>query len=394
MGHDTIRLTGLQLEGYHGVFAEEKQNSQPFVVDAELALDLNAAYRSDDLDQTVSYAEVADLIEALVTRESFDLIETLAEVIVRAILLKHPLVQSAAVTVHKPHAPLTQGFSDVSVTIRRNRDHVTRPADGAGTDFSGAEFSTAGAGDSAGEGSEPAQLTGPRPELMGYYQGELVEDPTPTASSATVAEDIGVSVHTGTMSLGAAQARAQLPGWSGAGARFRDPDLNASFPVRCVLALGSNLGDSSATLVSAIRELQDTDGVEVVKISPVARTRPVGGPDGQPDYLNQVIEVETQLSPHALLDVAQQVENDHNRVREERWGPRSLDVDIVTYAGATIDSPRLQVPHPSAAERAFVLMPWSWMDPVAILHGQPVRELAAQAQDADDVHQVSDPEES
>src|SRR5699024_1248369 len=171
---------------------------------------------------------------------------------------------------------------------------------------------------------------------------------------------------------------------------LRDPELPAAFPVRCVLALGSNLGDSQATVVSAVRALESAEDVVVVNSSPVARTKPVGGPENQRDYLNQVIEIETRLSPHELLDAAQRIEADHNRVREQRWGPRTLDMDIVTYAGATIDSPRLQVPHPSAAERAFVLLPWSWMDPLAVLNGTPVRDLATQAADYREVTRIGD----
>ncbi|WP_010523640.1 2-amino-4-hydroxy-6-hydroxymethyldihydropteridine diphosphokinase [Nesterenkonia sp. F] len=173
-----------------------------------------------------------------------------------------------------------------------------------------------------------------------------------------------------------------------AGAVMRDPDLPASFAVDAVIALGSNLGDSGATLAAAVDALAAAEGVEVAAVSPRARTRPVGGPQGQPDFLNQVVAVTTTLSPHGLLDVAQRIESEHHRTREVRWGPRTLDVDIITYAGAHIDSPRLQVPHPRAHERAFVLRPWSWLDPVALLDGVPVRELAAAAADDDGVEQL------
>lgn len=384
MGHDTIRLTGLKLSGHHGVFDWEKQQAQPFEVDADLDLDLSTAGSTDALADTVSYAEIADLIDTIVSGESFNLIEALGETLARAILVKDHRIRAVTVTVHKPQAPLDQSFADVAVTIRRTREQVSHPG----------SYSP----------QQAARVEGPRPELRGYYEGELVEDSEPSVSSASVAEDIGVTVTTGTVQLGHYQRRSLAPHpdsrTQAAGstpsapgsAHYRDPDLKAAFPVRCVLALGSNLGDSSAMLTSAIRELQDAEGVEVIKLSPVARTKPVGGVEHQRDYLNQVIEIETQLSPHDLLDLAQQVEADHNRVREERWGPRTLDVDIVTYAGAAIDSPRLQVPHPSAAERAFVLLPWSWMDPVALLNGRPVRELALQAADAGDVRRVDDQE--
>ena len=151
--------------------------------------------------------------------------------------------------------------------------------------------------------------------------------------------------------------------------------------VRAVLALGSNLGESRSTLADAVAALADHPGMTLVAVSPVARTRPVGGPENQPDYLNLVAEFETTLDPHALLDHCHDVENRHHRTREVRWGPRTLDVDIITYGTEHIDDEVLTVPHPRAAERAFVLQPWAWMDPDAKLEGEPVAELAARAAD-------------
>ena len=152
-------------------------------------------------------------------------------------------------------------------------------------------------------------------------------------------------------------------------------------PVRAVLALGSNLGESRSTLADAVAALADHPGMKLVGVSPVARTRPVGGPENQPDYLNLVAEFETSLDPHALLDHCHDIENRHHRTREVRWGPRTLDVDIITYGSSRINDEVLTVPHPRAAERAFVLQPWAWMDPDARLDGVPVAELAARAPD-------------
>ncbi|GAA1905951.1 hypothetical protein GCM10009688_07390 [Arthrobacter gandavensis] len=156
-------------------------------------------------------------------------------------------------------------------------------------------------------------------------------------------------------------------------------------PVRTVLALGSNLGESRGTLANAVAALADHPGMKLVAVSPVARTAPVGGPENQPDYLNLVAEFETTLDAHALLDHCHDVENRHHRTREVRWGPRTLDVDIITYGAERIDDEVLTVPHPRAAERAFVLQPWAWMDPDARLEGIPVAELAARAADASGV---------
>jgi 2-amino-4-hydroxy-6-hydroxymethyldihydropteridine diphosphokinase len=151
--------------------------------------------------------------------------------------------------------------------------------------------------------------------------------------------------------------------------------------VRAVLALGSNLGERADTLSHAVADLVDTPQVRLREVSPVVRTKPVGGPADQPDYLNMVIEVETDLAPLELLAHCQAVENKHHRVREVRWGPRTLDIDIITYGDLVMDDEKLTIPHPRAAERAFVLQPWAWMDSSATLNGVPVGELAAAAAD-------------
>lgn len=121
------------------------------------------------------------------------------------------------------------------------------------------------------------------------------------------------------------------------------------------LALGSNLGDRLEHLRDAVRRLGNVDGIEVVRSSRVFETEPVGPP--QPAYLNAVIEVRTTLDPRALLEACQAVERDLGRVRTERWGPRTIDVDIVTFGQETVDEPDLQIPHPRMHERGFVLVP-------------------------------------
>jgi 2-amino-4-hydroxy-6-hydroxymethyldihydropteridine diphosphokinase len=153
--------------------------------------------------------------------------------------------------------------------------------------------------------------------------------------------------------------------------------------VRAVLALGSNLGERGDTLSHAVADLVDTPQVRLREVSPVVQTKAVGGPEDQPDYLNMVIEVETDLAPFELLAHCQAVENKHHRVREVRWGPRTLDIDIITYGDLVLDDERLTIPHPRAAGRAFVLQPWAWMDSSATLNGVPVGQLAAAATDLD-----------
>lgn len=148
-----------------------------------------------------------------------------------------------------------------------------------------------------------------------------------------------------------------------------------------ILALGSNLGERAGTLQSAVADLVDRPEVRLRDVSPVVSTKPVGGPAGQPDFLNMVISVETTLAPYELLAHCQAVELAHHRVREVRWAARTLDIDIITYGDWHSSDPTLTVPHPRAAERAFVLYPWSLMEPGAVLAGRLVAELAAAAPD-------------
>jgi 2-amino-4-hydroxy-6-hydroxymethyldihydropteridine diphosphokinase len=125
---------------------------------------------------------------------------------------------------------------------------------------------------------------------------------------------------------------------------------------RAYLAIGSNLGDRLAHLQSAVDGLAREPGVSVVAVSPVYETEPVGGPE-QPEYLNAVVAVETELGPRALLAVGRRIEESARRVRAQRWGPRTLDVDILLVGDLRVDEPDLQVPHPRMWERAFVLAP-------------------------------------
>jgi 2-amino-4-hydroxy-6-hydroxymethyldihydropteridine diphosphokinase len=146
---------------------------------------------------------------------------------------------------------------------------------------------------------------------------------------------------------------------------------------RVVLAVGANLGDRLGTLqgcVEAIGTLPDTD---VLAISPVYETAPVGGPP-QPDYLNAVLIAATGLGPRDLLEAAHRLEAEFGRVRAERFGPRTLDIDIISYAAQVSSDPVLTLPHPRAHERAFVLAPWHDIDADATVPGRgPVRDLLA-----------------
>jgi 2-amino-4-hydroxy-6-hydroxymethyldihydropteridine diphosphokinase len=161
-------------------------------------------------------------------------------------------------------------------------------------------------------------------------------------------------------------------------ARTRRGGAEGSSPrVSTVLALGSNLGDRLANLQRGVDLLLAEPGLGEVVASPVYETAPVGGP-GQPDYLNAVLVATTSLPPRAVLARGLAAEQALHRVREERWGPRTLDVDVIVYGDLVSADPDLTLPHPRAHERAFVLAPWHDVDPAAVIPGRgPVADLLA-----------------
>ncbi|GAA2655845.1 2-amino-4-hydroxy-6-hydroxymethyldihydropteridine diphosphokinase [Streptomyces aculeolatus] len=156
-------------------------------------------------------------------------------------------------------------------------------------------------------------------------------------------------------------------------------DSTLQNPKRAVLSIGSNLGNRLETLQGCVDALEDTPGFRVKAVSPVYETEPWGvEPGSQPTFFNAVLLVRTTLPPASLMERAHAVEEAFARVRDEQWGPRTLDVDIVAYQGVLSDDPALTLPHPRAHERAFVLVPWHDVDPAAELPGHgPVAELLA-----------------
>jgi 2-amino-4-hydroxy-6-hydroxymethyldihydropteridine diphosphokinase len=139
---------------------------------------------------------------------------------------------------------------------------------------------------------------------------------------------------------------------------------------KVVYSIGSNLGDRLANLQGAVDALSDTPDVIVVDVSPVYETEPVGGPEDSPAFLNLVVVAETTLDPRTLLERAQAIEDAYGRVREERWAPRTLDVDLIMVGKSVRDEHDLKVPHPLARTRGFVLVPWAEVDPEGSLPGQ------------------------
>ncbi|MBW8087329.1 2-amino-4-hydroxy-6-hydroxymethyldihydropteridine diphosphokinase [Streptomyces hygroscopicus subsp. hygroscopicus] len=147
-------------------------------------------------------------------------------------------------------------------------------------------------------------------------------------------------------------------------------DVTLSNPKRAVISLGSNLGNRLETLQGAIDALEDTPGLRVKAVSPVYETEPWGvEPGTQATYFNAVVLIKTTLPPSSLLERGHAIEEAFERVRDERWGPRTIDVDIVAYQDVVSDDPELTLPHPRAHERAFVLVPWNDVDPQAEVPG-------------------------
>ena len=139
-----------------------------------------------------------------------------------------------------------------------------------------------------------------------------------------------------------------------------------------VIALGSNLGNREDNLRAAVLDIGDLDGVTVTAVSGIVQShavKPTGTDAEAPAYLNAVMLVQSALHPEALLEELNRIEADHGRVRVERWGDRTLDLDIIDFAGLQRDTDDLTLPHPRAWERAFVIVPWLQVDPDAEILG-------------------------
>ncbi len=155
----------------------------------------------------------------------------------------------------------------------------------------------------------------------------------------------------------------------------------------CAIALGSNMGDSLLTLEAAIEILAQTPDIVLQARSSWYRTKAVGPP--QPDYFNGCALLQVNMEPQLLLATLLAVEDKFARVRQERWGPRTLDLDLLLYEDLILHTPSLQIPHPRMRERAFVLIPLveiapDWVEPIS---GSTIQELAA-AVDSSQVHQL------
>lgn len=332
---DKITITGLHVQGRHGVLAAEHEEPQEFIIDVTLYLDLSDATRSDDLTDTVSYDQIANRIVSVVQGEHVDLIERLAQKIADSVLLSYR-VNRVRVTVHKPHAPIAVDFDDVSVTIERNQRTGISEAGEAAASEAGGQASAAGGEESSGATS-------------GNGQADRQEDRGEGHQEETIHQ--------------------------------------------AVISLGSNLGDKEQTLRSAVVALDAIPGNQVTGISPLYGTRPWGMPGGTPDFANAIVLLQTVHTPDSLLSSLQLIESAHGRSHEVHWGSRPLDLDIIDYDGQVRQDPHLTLPHPRAWQRAFVLAPWADIAPEAVLpgeHGGPIIDLLRRAPDRDAVTRVSD----
>ncbi len=144
----------------------------------------------------------------------------------------------------------------------------------------------------------------------------------------------------------------------------------------CYLSLGSNLGDRAGNLADALRRLRAHSQLQILKVSSLYQTAPLG-PPAQPDFYNIVAQFQADCPPEELLEIVQQVEQEMERVRGEHWGPRNIDIDILLFGDKNVDTPQLQLPHPQMMHRQFVLVPLAEIAPDLLLpDGRPIAQAA------------------
>ncbi|MCR5398252.1 MAG: 2-amino-4-hydroxy-6-hydroxymethyldihydropteridine diphosphokinase [Lachnospiraceae bacterium] len=250
---DEIRIEDLQVKAYHGVYEDEKEKGQNFYVNAVLYTDTRDAGLADDLSKSTDYARVCSLIRSIMLRESYDLIETVAEHIAEEILLGFPYISAVDVEVRKPEAPVPVEFKSISVKIHR--------------------------------------------------------------------------------------------AWH---------DVYISY--------GSNIGDSATYVDDAVASIAEHPYVTMIQDSERIITAPYGGIE-QDDFLNGVCRIRTLMAPDELLNYLHNLEEGAGRTRDIRWGPRTLDLDILLYDDLVYESETLIIPHVDMENREFVLRPMCELAP-------------------------------
>lgn len=348
---DSIQLSGIRAEGTHGVLEDEHSNPQPFVVDVVMQVDTRLAASTDNITDTVDYGQIANRIVHIIEGKHVDLIETLAQRIANAILQSHA-VQQVTVTVHKPQAPITVPFDDVSVTITRAQE------------------------------IEPELLSDQTEPSIASRVSSLAHDQQYVASQST---QRSLSEHTSRTSHAEYDHHAEYAEYGNDG--NAEPTMH-----HAVIALGGNIGNVEQTLRSAIVSIDSIPGNQISGISPLYRTQPWGMPDGTPEFYNAVVQLDTMLDARTLLHTLQTIEATFGRRRDKHWSNRTLDLDVIDFDHTTSSDPMLSLPHPRAWQRAFVLAPWLALDPDAQLvgaHGGAVSELLPNTPDAHAVTLVS-----
>lgn len=394
---DRIIITRMHARGHHGVFEHERRDGQDFYVDAEAWVDAAAASSSDHIGDTLHYGEWMHALHAIVTGEPVDLIETLAERLAAATFGFDDAV-AVRITVHKPHAPVALDFEDVAVSILRHRP--TAPAEYLESEAAHAVTSLGSAGPSAlasaSSGAPGSRATASAED--DFHTQEAAAAPH-TASDASIVLDSGGAPNVplprvepaGDLFSPIAHREQDERSPSDASVVSRAggaPNAASIEPVlrvrQAVIALGANLGDRDATLTSALRSITELTGTKLIAVSSLYETPALtleGVSEEAPAYRNAVVLVDTDLPAEDLMRALHEIEDAHGRTRETRWGSRTLDLDLIQVAGELRDT-ELQLPHPRAHERAFVLAPWLEVDPHAQLdpYGS-VAELRAAATD-------------
>ena len=250
---DEIRIDGLEVFARHGVYPEEREKGQTFLVNVVLYTDIRRAGLEDNLENTTDYGDVCRFITDWMQDNTYRLLEAVVEKLSKAILLEYALVTAVELEVKKPQAPIPLPFECVSLKVYRK--------------------------------------------------------------------------------------------WH-----------------RSYLAVGSNIGDREGYINSAIDALQAHPQIRVRKVSDMITTKPYGVTE-QEDFLNGALEIETLLTPDELLDTIHEIEDAAGRVRVMRWGPRTLDIDILFYDKLVYESDYLIIPHSDIQNRDFVLGPLSMLAP-------------------------------
>ena len=325
-----IALKGLGALANHGVYDFERDRNQRF--SADIVMWVETAGTADDIAATVSYADIADEAMAVLTGTAVDLIETLAETIA-SLVMSHEGVVGTEVTVHKPDAPIDHPFADVSVTVRTGQTEAM-----------------------------PLSLS-----LKGIYEAE---------DGSVLTGEIEAYGHAQAPSPAEQEQSGALPTRRDVQAAHAAPAHDATRPEhlrsrRVVLAIGGNLGDVPVTLMHTVEALSYMEGFQIDDVSPIMRTKPVLAPGQapQPDYWNAVVVGSAIATPDELFAQTSRIERELGRERHQRWGARTVDIDIIQIEGLASSDPVLTLPHPRAKERAFVLAPWILCEPDAVLEG-------------------------